>query len=62
MFAQKMGVLGYVPVIEIGYTKIEYDIKYIRKIEKGEIGTKLSRANKVLHLPIDKKYPEGLNR
>ena len=62
MFVEKVIVLGYIPVIEIGNSKIEQDIKKKSKVKYCEIEAILTRGCNILDRTIDAENPERLNQ
>jgi len=58
MFAQQVAVLRYVPVVEVGYAKVEQNIEKEREVDNGKIETIVGSTHGVLHRAVNAKYPE----
>lgn len=59
MLVQQLLVLGYVPVVETGYTEVEQDIEKKSEIENREVETVIHVTNNILHRTV---YPEDPER
>jgi len=62
MLVQQVLVLGYVPVVEIGDTKIEKDVEEEGKVKNGEIKTVFTGCGHVLNRSVNAKYPKWLHQ
>jgi hypothetical protein len=60
MLVKQLTVLSDIPVIKIGYTKIEKNIKKERKTKNGKVKAIFSSAHCVLHYPVDTEDPKWL--
>jgi hypothetical protein len=54
-------VLPYVPVIEIGNSKIKKDIEKKGKVENDEIKTVIIDPCNVLNITVNSENPDGFN-
>jgi hypothetical protein len=62
MLVQKVAVLRYVAVIEIGDSQVEQDIEKKGKIKYRKIKAIFAGSGNILHRPVDTENPEGLNQ
>ena len=62
MLGEHLVVVGDVPAVEIGDTKVEQYIKKVGEIENGEILSVRRITEHVLHLAVDAHYPERLHQ
>jgi hypothetical protein len=59
MLVQQVGILGNIPVIEIGNPEIKQYVKKKGEIEDGEIKAEIFSAHNILHGSVDAENPEG---
>jgi hypothetical protein len=62
MFAKQMRMLGYVPVVEIGYARIQQNIKEESEIEDIEIKSIILKSDRILHGAVNSEDPERLDK
>ena len=62
MLAEQVMVLSYIPVVEVGDPKIKQNVEKKWKIENDKVKTESLYSYKVLHGPVNTKYPERLDK
>jgi len=61
MLIQQVIILRYIPVVEIGDSKIQQNIKQEGEVQNYEIEAVITYANHTLYGKIDPKNPHGFN-
>jgi len=62
MLVQQLAVLCNVPVVEIGYSKIEQDIEEKGEIENCKVESEIFGTGNILHCSVDAEDPEWLDQ
>jgi hypothetical protein len=57
-----MVILGNVPVIEIGDSKIEKDVEQKRKIKNDQIKSVISYTDDILNVPVNSEYKDRFDK
>ena len=57
-----MAILGDIPIIEVGDTKIQYNGKKERKIKDDKIKPIISFTHNILNIPVNSEDKDGFDK